>query len=70
MIMIGFGSGFQKTRSSQQGEQTMSTRMNHQIVLAAHPHGEPKETDFRFEETPVPEPGPGQMLLRTLLSLS
>ena len=44
----------------------MSTRMNHQIVLAARPHGEPKETDFRFEETPAPEPGPGQMLLRTL----
>ena len=44
----------------------MSTPMNHQIVLAARPHGEPKEADFRFVETPVPEPGPGQMFLRTL----
>jgi NADPH-dependent curcumin reductase CurA len=44
----------------------MCITMNHQIVLAARPHGEPKETDFRLVETPVPEPGPGQMLLRTL----
>ena len=44
----------------------MSIRMNSRIVLAARPHGEPKETDFRLVETPVPEPGPGQMLLRTL----
>ena len=40
--------------------------MNHQIVLAARPQGEPKESDFRLVETPVPEPGPGQMLLRTI----
>jgi NADPH-dependent curcumin reductase len=44
----------------------MSIPMNRQIVLAARPHGEPKETDFRRVETPVPEPGSGQMLLRTL----
>jgi NADPH-dependent curcumin reductase len=43
-----------------------ATRMNRQIVLAARPHGEPKESDFRLVETPVPEPGPGQMLLHTL----
>jgi NADPH-dependent curcumin reductase len=40
--------------------------MNRQIVLAARPQGEPKESDFRLVETPVPEPGPGQVLLRTL----
>ena len=28
--------------------------------------GEPKPTDFRLESAPVPEPGPGQVLLRTL----
>ena len=44
----------------------MSTGTNRQVVLAARPHGEPKESDFRLVETPVPEPGPGQMLLRTL----
>jgi len=36
------------------------------IVLAARPVGEPKESDFRIEPMPVPAPGAGQMLLRTL----
>ena len=36
------------------------------IVLAARPVGEPKESDFRIEPMPVPAPGEGQMLLRTL----
>ena len=44
----------------------MAERMNRQIVLAARPKGEPKESDFRLVETAVPEPGPGKMLLRTL----
>ena len=44
----------------------MPTRMNRQIVLAARPQGEPKESDFRLVETPVPEPGSGQMCLRTI----
>ena len=44
----------------------MSERTNRQIVLAARPQGEPKESDFRMVETPVPEPGSGQVLLRTL----
>jgi len=44
----------------------MSNRTNRQVLLAARPQGEPKESDFRLVETPVPEPGPGQMLLRTL----
>jgi NADPH-dependent curcumin reductase CurA len=36
------------------------------IVLASRPVGEPKPSDFRLEEFAVPEPGPGQVLLRTL----
>jgi NADPH-dependent curcumin reductase len=36
------------------------------IVLASRPVGEPKETDFRLEETAVPEPKQGELLLRTL----
>ena len=39
--------------------------MNRRIVLAAHPHGVPAPTDFRLEETPVPVPRDGQVLLRT-----
>jgi len=35
------------------------------IVLASRPVGEPKPSDFRLEDFPVPQPGPGQMLLRT-----
>jgi len=35
------------------------------VVLASRPIGEPKASDFRLEEFPVPQPGPGQMLLKT-----
>jgi len=39
--------------------------VNRRIVLASRPHGEPKPENFRLEEVPVPEIGPGQILLRT-----
>jgi NADPH-dependent curcumin reductase CurA len=39
---------------------------NRQILLAARPRGEPTLDDFRLAEADVPEPGPGQMLLRAL----
>ena len=35
------------------------------IVLASRPVGEPKPSDFRLEEYPVPQPGSGEVLLRT-----
>jgi NADPH-dependent curcumin reductase len=35
-----------------------------QIVLAARPQGRPKPSDFRLEETAIPTPGAGQILLR------
>jgi len=35
------------------------------IVLASRPVGEPKPSDFRLEVFPVPQPGPGQVLLKT-----
>src|SRR5690606_3893901 len=38
---------------------------NRRIVLAARPRGLPAPGDFRLEETAVPEPGVGQVLLRT-----
>jgi NADPH-dependent curcumin reductase len=40
--------------------------VNRRIVLAAHPRGLPTPQDFRLEETAVPTPGEGQVLLRTL----
>ncbi len=39
---------------------------NRRIVLAARPDGEPKDEDFRMEEVPVPSPGDGQVLVRTI----
>jgi NADPH-dependent curcumin reductase CurA len=42
----------------------MSETKARQIVLAARPQGKPRLTDFRHEETAIPTPGPGQVLLR------
>ena len=36
------------------------------IVLASRPVGEPTLDNFRSEKLPITQPGPGQMLLRTL----
>src|SRR6058998_576792 len=36
------------------------------IVLASRPVSEPKPSDFRLEECPVPTPGAGEVLLRTI----
>ena len=36
------------------------------IALAARPDGSPKPSDFRLEEAVLPDPGPGEMLLRTI----
>jgi NADPH-dependent curcumin reductase CurA len=44
----------------------MTGTTNRRIVLAARPEGEPKPSDFRLETGPVPEPGEGQVLLKTL----
>ena len=39
---------------------------NRQWRLAARPKGEPKPSDFKWVETPAPQVGPGQALLKTL----
>jgi NADPH-dependent curcumin reductase CurA len=36
------------------------------VVLVSRPVGEPTPENFRTEDFPVPTPGPGQVLLRTL----
>ena len=41
----------------------MSATKARQIVLAARPKGKPRLTDFRLEETQIPAPGAGQVLL-------
>ena len=39
--------------------------VNRRVVLAARPVGAPKASDFRLEEASVPQPGPGQVLIKT-----
>ena len=36
------------------------------VLLKGRPVGEPRVEDFEVEDAPVPEPGPGQVLLRTI----
>jgi len=36
------------------------------IVLASRPAGEPSASNFRIEEAPIPTPGAGEVLLRTI----
>ncbi|MDE0800635.1 MAG: NADP-dependent oxidoreductase [Rhodospirillaceae bacterium] len=44
----------------------MTQTVHQKVVLAAHPDGLPKPSDFRMEEGPIPEPGENEMLIRTL----
>ncbi|MDR2858764.1 MAG: NADP-dependent oxidoreductase, partial [Novosphingobium sp.] len=37
-----------------------------QVVLASYARGNPRPSDFRVEQVPVPEPGEGEILLKTL----
>ena len=38
--------------------------MNRSWLLAARPHGMVKDSDFSLVEAPIPEPGPGEFLVR------
>jgi len=38
-----------------------------EILLAARPDGEPVESDFRLVPTELPDPEPGQVLVRNLV---
>src|SRR5579884_1890687 len=40
--------------------------LNRQITLAARPSGMPKESDFKVVESPMPKPGDGEVLIKTL----
>src|SRR5918994_1018061 len=44
----------------------MTETVNRRIVLAARPKGRPGPECFRMEGVPVPEPGAGAMLVRTI----
>jgi len=44
----------------------MSDEVNRRILLAARPSGAPKDSDFELTEAPVPAPGDGEVLTRTV----
>jgi NADPH-dependent curcumin reductase len=43
-----------------------NTIVNRRVVLMARPHGAPTADDFQLQQGSVPNPGDGQVLLRTL----
>ena len=47
----------------------MIPKTHRRVVLARRSPGEPSETDFRIEEVAVPEPRPGQVLVRVIYLL-
>jgi hypothetical protein len=47
-------------------EERMTSSTNQQILLKTRPVEEPKESDFALVETPIPEPGEGEVLNRTI----
>src|SRR6266403_6388526 len=44
----------------------MASPTNRQVLLKSRPKGQPGTENFELVERPVPEPGEGQVLLRTL----
>ncbi|WP_225892499.1 hypothetical protein [Nostoc sphaeroides] len=44
----------------------MTSSINQQILLKSRPLGEPLENDFALVETPMKEPGEGEVLNRTI----
>ena len=44
----------------------MSESVNRQFLLASRPRGAPTAENFDFVETPIPQPGDGQFLVRTI----
>ena len=45
----------------------MADNVNRQWLIAARPEGMIKESDFKYNEAEIPEPGPGEVLVRTLM---
>ncbi|HUG38431.1 MAG TPA: hypothetical protein VML54_15845 [Candidatus Limnocylindrales bacterium] len=44
----------------------MARPVNRQVLLAARPTGTPQPGDFKLEAVPVPEAGPGEVLVRNV----
>jgi NADPH-dependent curcumin reductase CurA len=48
----------------------MAASINRQILLKSRPEGAPGPDNFELAQAPVPEPGGGEVLMRTRLSLA
>ena len=44
----------------------MATEMNRRVVLRRRPVGAPRPDDFELIESPLPRPGDGEILCRTI----
>src|SRR5574341_626540 len=44
----------------------MQNLLNRRILLRSRPRGEPRPSDFELAEAPVPAPGAGEVLCRTI----
>jgi NADPH-dependent curcumin reductase len=44
----------------------VSTTTNRRVLLKSRPVGEPKPTDFEIADAPMPKPGEGEILVRTI----
>src|SRR5438552_14941058 len=44
----------------------MQNLLNRQVLLRSRPTGEPRFSDFELVESPVPAPGEGELLCRTI----
>src|SRR6516164_8592883 len=45
---------------------SMATGVNRQIVLRSRPEGTPGLDNFAMKQSPIPDPGDGEVLMRTL----
>ena len=44
----------------------MPATTNRRVLLRSRPVGEPRPTDFEIVDTPLPAPGEGELLCRTI----
>jgi NADPH-dependent curcumin reductase CurA len=53
-------------REAKELRRNMSKQTNRQILLVSRPTGEPVSENFKLVENPIPEPGKGELLLRSV----
>jgi len=64
--LIDRGAAFGRCRIQTDGRNSIMSQSGRRVVLASRPVGEPNASDFRIEDYPIPTPGDGEVLLRTI----